>query len=81
MTPHLSPNRAGEPASRAILVRDALRPAQLTTICDVERASRSLARFPKLEKSANGSVDIFFGPEAPEGKDINWVPTDPKRWV
>jgi hypothetical protein len=24
-------------------------------------------------------VDIYFGPEAPSGKDANWVPTAPKR--
>jgi hypothetical protein len=24
-------------------------------------------------------VDIYIGPQAPAGKDSNWVPTDPKR--
>lgn len=31
-----------------------------------------------LRKNADGSVDIYFGPKAPPGKDANWVPTDPK---
>ena len=34
---------------------------------------------PELRKNADGSVDIYFGPTAPDGKDSNWVPTDPKR--
>ena len=32
---------------------------------------------PGLQKNADGSVDIFFGPVAPAGKESNWVPTDP----
>lgn len=32
---------------------------------------------PGLQKSADGSVDIWFGPKAPTGKDANWVPTNP----
>jgi len=30
-------------------------------------------------KNADGSVDIYFGPKAPKGKESNWLPTDPKR--
>ena len=32
-----------------------------------------------LQTNADGSVDIWFGPKAPAGKEGNWVPTDPKR--
>ncbi len=32
-----------------------------------------------VQKSADGSTDIYFGPAAPAGKQANWVPTDPKR--
>jgi hypothetical protein len=32
-----------------------------------------------VQKNTNGSVDIYFGPTAPAGKEANWVPTDPKR--
>ena len=42
------------------------------------RASRS-SQIPELQKNADGSVDIYFGPKAPAGKDANWVPTDPAR--
>jgi hypothetical protein len=30
---------------------------------------------PGLQSNADGSVDIFFGPKAPAGKESNWVPT------
>lgn len=30
---------------------------------------------PGLEVNRDGSVDLFFGPRAPAGKEANWVPT------
>jgi hypothetical protein len=33
----------------------------------------------KVQKNADGSVDVYFGPKAPQGKESNWVPTDPNR--
>lgn len=30
-------------------------------------------------KNDVGSVDIYFGPTAPAGKESNWLPTDPDR--
>ncbi len=47
-------------------------------IKNVARASRS-SQIPDLVKNDDGSVDLYFGPKAPKGKDANWVPTDPKR--
>jgi hypothetical protein len=38
------------------------------------RASRS-SQIEELEKNADGSVDLYFGPQAPFGKDSNLVPT------
>lgn len=32
-----------------------------------------------VKKNADGSVDIYFGPKAPKGKESNWLQTDPKR--
>ena len=29
----------------------------------------------KLQLNTDGSVDIYFGPKAPAGKDANWIPT------
>lgn len=28
-----------------------------------------------LQKNADGSADIYFGPKAPQGKASNWIPT------
>ena len=30
-------------------------------------------------KNEDGTVDIYFGPTAPEGHESNWLPTDPDR--
>lgn len=30
---------------------------------------------PALQANTDGSVDIYFGPEAPAGKEANWIPT------
>ncbi len=43
-------------------------------IRDARRPSRS-SQTPGLQQNADGSVDIYFGPEAPDGKESNWVPT------
>ena len=47
-------------------------------ILNMSRASRS-SQVPDLKKNVDGSVDIYFGPKAPAGKEGNWVPTDPKH--
>ena len=47
-------------------------------IRNVNRASRA-SNNAELQKNADGSVDIYFGPKPPAGKDANWVPTDPAR--
>jgi hypothetical protein len=45
---------------------------------NMPRASRA-SNATELQKNADGSVDIYFGPQAPAGKESNWVPTDPQR--
>jgi hypothetical protein len=47
-------------------------------IHNMPRASRS-SQIPEMQKNADGSVDVYFGPTAPVGKESNWVPTDLKR--
>jgi hypothetical protein len=49
-----------------------------TLIKGVNRASRS-SQIPELQKNADGSIDLYLGPKAPDGKDSNWIPTDPNR--
>jgi len=34
---------------------------------------------PGLQKNADGSVDVYFGGQAPEGKASNWIPANPER--
>jgi hypothetical protein len=56
----------------------------LTTVYD--RANHALVRdqrtvsrsslSPGLQKNADGSADIYFGPKAPAGKEVNWVATN-----
>ncbi|MFI7838854.1 DUF1254 domain-containing protein [Pseudomonas asiatica] len=39
------------------------------------------SRKEDLVKNSDGSVDVYFGPEAPKGKESNWVQTAPgKGW-
>jgi hypothetical protein len=45
---------------------------------NMSHAARS-SQTPGLNTNADGSVDLFFGPKAPNGREANWVPTDPKR--
>jgi hypothetical protein len=40
------------------------------------RSGRS-SQSPGLQTNADGTVDIWFGPRAPAGKESNWVPTKP----
>ena len=47
-------------------------------IRNMPRASRS-SQIPELQKNPDGSIDVYFGPKAPTGKESNWVPTDPAR--
>ena len=43
-------------------------------IRDMPRPGRS-SQSQHLETNPDGSVDIYFGPECPDCKDANWVPT------
>jgi hypothetical protein len=46
-------------------------------ITDVDRAGRS-SQSPGLKTNPDGSVDIYFGPMPPAGRESNWIPTDPQ---
>jgi hypothetical protein len=46
-------------------------------IRNMTRSGRG-SQSPGLQKNADGSVDVYFGPQTPAGKETNWVPTDPK---
>ncbi|MNN84422.1 hypothetical protein D3C81_2015820 [compost metagenome] len=41
----------------------------------------TLDSYQGLQKNPDGSVDVYFGPQAPAGKESNWVYTAPgKPW-
>jgi hypothetical protein len=43
--------------------------------------SKNNERNKDLEKNKDGSIDIYFGPTAPEGREANWIQTVPgKAW-
>ena len=35
--------------------------------------------YDKLKANADGSIDMYFGPKAPTGQDINWIETVPGK--
>jgi len=35
--------------------------------------------YTDVETNEDGTIDIYFGPKAPEGKESNWVETDPEK--
>ena len=41
----------------------------------IKRSDRS-SRTEGLIKNSDGSVDLYFGPKAPEGKEVNWIQTN-----
>lgn len=47
-------------------------------IKNLDRASRA-SNLTDLKKNSDGSVDVYFGPQAPAGNESNWVPTAPDR--
>jgi hypothetical protein len=34
---------------------------------------------PEVQKNADGSIDVYFGPKAPKGMESNWVKTIPNK--
>jgi hypothetical protein len=51
------------------------------TRSQVQNASNDAARssLDKLQTNADGSIDLYFGPKSPAGKESNWVQTLPGR--
>lgn len=44
---------------------------------NAEKKAETGSRSPDLVTNRDGTVDLFFGPEAPEGRDSNWLQTNP----
>jgi len=43
------------------------------------RSGLGLFNTPDMKMNTDGSVDVYFGPEAPNGLESNWVPTSGKK--
>ncbi|MNQ74726.1 hypothetical protein D3C85_894920 [compost metagenome] len=55
----------------------------IATRCLIDNAQKNadLSSRKDLVKNADGSVDLYFGPKSPAGKEKNWVQTLPgKHW-
>jgi hypothetical protein len=44
-------------------------------IRDAESVGRSSQELDKMTVNDEGSVDVYFAPKAPRGKEANWIPT------
>lgn len=55
----------------------------IETRCLIQNEQQIADRSSRMDlvKNADGSVDLYFGPAAPEGMEKNWIPTVPgKAW-
>ena len=70
---HVSPNA---PVKRywSATVYDRATHALIRNLPSSSRSSQT----PGLQTNADGSVEIYFAPKAPAGKESNWVPTSPE---
>ena len=39
----------------------------------------ALSSYDKLKTNPDGSIDLYFGPQAPQGNETNWVKTAPEK--
>ncbi len=46
-----------------------------------ERVGISSVDMDTLEVNEDGSVDLYFAPNAPEGRESNWIPTRESFWI
>jgi hypothetical protein len=55
---------------------------QTRSMLQTDQQFSSLSSEKGLVKNDDGSVDLYFGPTAPAGKEKNWVQTIPgKSWL
>jgi hypothetical protein len=73
---HLPPNIPVE-KFWSVVVYDALSRSELKTA----QRLPSVSQYTGPVANSDGSIDIYFGPTAPEGKEKNWIQTVPgKGW-
>jgi hypothetical protein len=55
--------------------------AETRSLLQNGRPKPSVSTYDGPEENADGSIDLYFGPRAPQGKEKNWVETLPgKGW-
>ena len=59
----------------SVLVYDAASRSMLQT----SQPMPSISTYTEPEVNADGSVDVYFGPNPPQGKEKNWIETVPNR--
>jgi hypothetical protein len=50
----------------------------------LDRAGLGSFNMDRMKKNADGSVDVYFGPKAPDGLESNWIPPlskEPYVWL
>ena len=47
------------------------------SMIDTDQKKSTLSSTDDLRKNDDGSADLYFGPEAPEGYEQNWIKTKP----
>jgi hypothetical protein len=47
------------------------------SMIDTDTQHAGLSSFSNLTTNADGSIDLYYGPEAPAGKESNWIKTIP----
>jgi len=55
----------------SVMVYDAINRSTINT----DKYKAGLDSYGDLKKNSDGSIDLYFGPKAPEGKESNWVKT------
>lgn len=45
----------------------------------LDRAGLGSFNMGQMKKNADGTVDVYFGPKAPNGLESNWIPTEDKE--
>jgi len=73
-TLHIPPNPPMEAFWSVTLYDVSTRAIIQNTVKKADLSSRQ-----KLQKNKDGSVDLYFGPTSPKGKESNWVQTMPKK--
>ena len=50
-------------------------PIRFQTLRNYRKQDNSDLNQAELKANSDGSVEVYFGPKAPEGKEANWIPT------